>query len=286
MSTAQIQSINIGDIIFKKDDVVSYTMEFAKPSLAIGRIKKFTVVDLTGKYSILISHLDTEKGISSDQPNLKLDPGASLTLAPVKYLQKKTEKGIFFGPEFKVGEKVSYYMAYSDPSPAIGRIYKIDPKTGKLEIKHLKETIISININGVGHDVEHTELAETPPPVKRDYVEKESVKYRKDETIRYIIKRDKEAALAALGPKPTEEAKAAAITATYIVGKINNVDPNTNTLWILPSDGIIKSINISSVIDKVSAKTDSAGDKKYTLEEENKYRLKYAKYKTKYLLLK
>jgi len=287
---SRIQSININGVIFNLNDVVSYTMENADPSSATGHIKKFNIDVDPNKSTISIGHSNSEeKTISINQPNLRLDPSSPSTRAPIKYLQKKTEKGVHFGEKFKVGETVSYFMAYSDPSPAIGKINKIEPKTGLLEIKHKekeKEIIITININGAGHDVKHTSDAETPPPVKRDYVEKDSVKYYKDETIRYILKRDKEAALVALGPKASTADKLAAITTKYIVGKINKVDPDTNTLWIQHPDGSIKSINISSVIDKVSTKTDSGGSKKYTLEDENKYRLKYAKYKAKYLLLK
>ena len=282
--------MDINGTKFNLNDVVSYTMESADHSPATGRIKKFNVETELMKSTILIVHSNSEeKTISINQPNLRLNPSAPPTRAPVKYLQKKTEEGVLSGEKFKVGEKVSYIMTYSDPSPAIGIIHKIDPKTGQLEIKHLKQTkeiIISININGVGHNVKHTDLAETPPPVKRDYVEKDLVKYRVGDTIHYILKRDKDAALLALGAKATDAAKAAAITAVYIIGKIISVEPNTSTLWIEHPDKSTKSINISSVIEKVPIQIDSAGQKKYTLEDVNKYRLKYAKYKAKYLLLK
>jgi hypothetical protein len=304
---SKVLSIDINGVIFKLNDIVSYTMENADPSSATGHIKKFNIDVDPRKNTILIGHSNLEgKTISINQPNLRLDPDSQPTPAPVKYLQKKTSQGVAFGEKFKVGETVSYFMAYSDPSPAIGKINKIEPKTGLLEIKH-KDIIITININGAGHDVTHTSDAETPPPTPMKYIDKVvsggNVRYSQGDTIRYILKNVKDAALAEAGPKASPEALASAIAAKYSVGKIISVDAKNNSLLVEHpkvdgSDGFdTRTINIGTSMEKVNAETPRtpappkkvetpAGSKKYTLEEENKYRLKYAKYKAKYLLLK
>jgi hypothetical protein len=288
MSEEQVKTIMFDDKSFSIGNYVSYEMENAKPSPAIGQIKKF----LVEKKSIVLKHLGkSEFTISFNQKNLHVvqDHNPVTTPHPVEYLKRKSD-----GAEFRVGDKVSYVMANSDPSPAIGTISKINPSFGSLTILHADKKDNMINIDGKDHDIKLSSLKPTSIPVRREYLEKDGVKYGKDDTIRYILKHTKADVLKTLGGTPSQEVMEEVILAASSVGKIKSIDAKTENLEVTHSDGS-KIINISTQMKKIDeipptpappSAPKSQGNKKYTLKNENKYYLKYAEYKMKYLSLK
>jgi hypothetical protein len=247
-----IKKITHNGTTYALDSNVSYTLRGHKEPL-IGKIKKFTLNK--GKIQLIITHKNKDVPIPIDQQDLKL-VGAEVQstdypVAPVVEVP------------FNERQRVSYSLSGMD-TKAVGEIKQIvkDRNGIIFHIKHMKdgkEIIKQMTYkNKDGIVVSNFELTDAE---LTDEPTKSLDGYKKGDLISFIHK------------KTTKQG-------TIIDFDLGNMPPLIKV--IVPGEP--KTIDIPSSqngLQKVGT-----GNKKYTLKNENKYYVKYAEYKMKYLSLK
>ena len=239
--------------MFAVGDKVRYNVIDADPSVVFGKIvsieqHKSNPSDFV--YKVQHSANPRPRVVFSDDTSLE-KVGQQTPITEVKLKHRQFQPGMF----------IQYSIANGEPIPAIGRIDKV---------VHNPQNFTLLDLI-----IEHTDGTKTIPanhtpiPIILKGKTALTVKPVKFMTLSNGAKvkiRDK--VLCRYNGNFTE-----AIITDF------NFKPNSFTV-IFKIDGKDVSIPLIDVIRK------KEGSKKYTLEDENKYRLKYAKYKAKYLLLK
>ena len=235
---------------------VSYTLK-GHPEPLKGQIKKITLEK--DRFHLLITHKNREQSIPIEQPDLKL-------VADTEEITVYPEVQPVEVP-FKVGNIVSYSLTGADDGEAIGQIVEINTNREgtTFKISHIDgEKIMTYKLGErvVGKfKLESTNSLEslTPAPQKT-VVLSDGVKLNIGDRVSFRLKR------------------------VLIFGIIKdfNYKYNPYSIIVIMDDGTDKSIPTN----QPELKKVVEGRQKYILEDVNKYRLKYAKYKAKYLLLK
>jgi hypothetical protein len=231
------------------NSIVSYRLK--NNMEVIGEIVK--IFYEKGKYKLLIKHKNKEQLISIEQPGLQLKHEVDTTEFPVIKL---------VDIPFHVGETVSYSIA-GMTGLAIGEIHAIiiDETGVTFQIMHNNNKIKSMqymkgdDVVGSFTIIDDPSISPTDEPIKPNSLGD----YKKGDIVSFTSK---------LGRKK---------------GKIIDFIWKYNQILVEVDD---TKENFKIPIDREDLKKENTGSKKYMLEDVNKYRLKYAKYKAKYLLLK
>ena len=251
-----IKKITHNGTTFSVGNLVSYKIK-GHPNVVIGRIKKITEEKDANKLSLI--HKNKEVIIPITQSNLSLIEGnPDLTDYPVVQLTDVP---------FNVRDKVSYSLA-GNTEIAIGEIIEIiiDRDGIKFKIMHTDgDKTITYKVRGivVGNFKIVDQMSQpTAAPVKKMRIGEGDLSYflQVGDMVTFIFKK------------------------VNVSGEVTDFNyKNTPPLIkvMLPHNIDVEIPQVQPGLTKVVA-----GRKKYTLEDENKYRLKYAKYKAKYLLLK
>lgn len=196
---------------------------------------------------------------------------------------------------FSVGDRVSYFDTHNDNNLVVADIVAIDYELGskpriivndgttKKQINSYFDVSDIIYIDNVGLSIvdKGTELVSIKPTITI-----KGIKYSAGDTVSYYSGEQKVVA------------KISDIIKNYIQGIVDNgIDPDKTYIFV--DDGGNKIYNFTdkiifnnSTLQKENPDTplvqkqDKSGKNKYILKNENNYRIKYAKYKSKYLLLK
>ncbi len=253
-----IKKITNNGTTFSVGNIVSYMLR-GHSGILIGSIKKITQ-DRDSIKLILIHKNKDDVIIPITQSNLSLIVGDSeLTDYPVAQLTEVLP--------FKVGDKVSYSLA-GNTEIAIGEIFEININRDGItfKIKHLGDVYKIMTykqgeiVVGNFTKVEPTTQL-TAAPVKKLRIGEgvQSYLLQVGDRVNFTLKK------------------------IQVSGQVNDFDlRNTPLILVRLNDG--REVKIPP--NQPNLQKVEEGRQKYILEDVNKYRLKYAKYKAKYLLLK
>jgi len=254
-----IKNITNNGTKFSLENIVSYTLK-GHSGILIGRIKKIT--QDSGGIKLILKHNNKEDVIIPiTQSNLSLIvENTDLTDYPVAQLTEVLP--------FIVGDKVSYSIT-GNPERAIGEICEININRDgtTFKIKHLgnvdKTMTYKVGETVVGNFTKVDQMSQlTVAPVKKLKIGEGDRSY-----------------LLQIGDMVNFTLKKIQVSGQVIDFELKNDPPLIKVR--LTDDKEVQIPPIQPNLQKVVE-----GRQKYILEDVNKYRLKYAKYKAKYLLLK
>ena len=260
--TIKPKDVNEGKLDYKVGQLVRYSLEDAEPKPAIGEITKIEPNKKKPSELVLtVKHLDGDKIIFSSLHTLsnKVGPKTSLTKEPVRFGHLPFKKGMF----------ITYSVTNAEPMPATGKIidithnkdnhhellYVIQHNNG--EVKHIPTSHPNIKM-AVNKEITDLPLKimEIKPSDGRP-----SFKLKIKDNVVFPL-------------ESSPETKGKILEFNYAA--------RPPKIKVKLDDG--KEVNIDSTLKGLTKAVE--GKKKYTLKNENKYYLKYAEYKMKYLSLK
>jgi hypothetical protein len=262
--SAPMQEFSKGGKTFKIDDIVKYSLKDATPTVAYGKIVSISSHrEKTGEAVFKVIHSDTKsaapkKFVFTDDTSLALVGKATpLSVEPVRFADLP----------FKTGMFIQYSITSGKPSPAVGKITNIRRDTHD-------DTKLLLIVEHANNTSKIIPMTHTPTP--------EILVESKGKKIELTVAPVKtmttpNGEILKIGDK---------VLCEYEKGHVEviitdfNFTPHSFAILGKLSNGTDVSIPLKNVQRK-----QNGGSKKYT-EDENKYRLKYAKYKAKYLLLK
>jgi hypothetical protein len=247
------------DVNYQKNDIVSFTKEGKEIK---GRISKVTctlytpnMCNLGESYLTVIDDSSRQHKVSLTEPTLRIE---NMTMEEANI--------------YEIGDTVSFSM---DERIKTGKIISfvkvVIPNTNNISIR---ESYLTIALNNPETQIN---IPFTQTGLKILSGKDLNVVFEVGDHV--ILKID-------------DKYVVVEITGTTIYrNQVGNVDGNTSSIGYKYKNGIIERINWGSVIKKVDKSTplsfqDISKKKKYTLEEDSKYRVKYMKYKAKYLAQK